>query len=192
MIVRRIPPAYSDEFMGIPPEGVRLKRSGQISLKCQVQWIPSSWGLAWHPHKLGLSQIFVAGREVFTSPDSSTKPCLEMESPSKDWCNWCDCNYIGVWLQLVWYTLYTVYILLLYRCDSWCIYVLQYIYATFSWGVIIQMIFKILNLKQYEKQSSFALNFKPGPARRHHSEQSEEGYQFATPIEFEFQAKGRI
>ena len=28
----------------------------------------------------------------FTSPDSSTKPCLEMESPSKDWCNWCDCK----------------------------------------------------------------------------------------------------
>lgn len=26
MIVRRIPPAYFDEFMGIPPEGVRLKK----------------------------------------------------------------------------------------------------------------------------------------------------------------------
>ena len=29
MIVRSIPPAYFDEFMGIPPEGVRLKKVRQ-------------------------------------------------------------------------------------------------------------------------------------------------------------------
>ena len=138
---------------GYPTRGGQTQKglawSGQIS-KCQVQWIPSSWGLAWHPHKLGLSQIFVAGREVFTSPDSSTKPCLEMERRSKDWCNWCDCNYIGLGLQLVWYTLYTIISYLYFAVIS--LWFMMYVYYSismpiFSWGVITQMVFKIIEFE---------------------------------------------